>query len=354
MIDIRLIDYLKLMESIPDSSIDFAFFDPPYGVLTGHKIEQKINISALFSHLDRVVKKGGFVAFFGQMPTLINWCVEANKYFIFHEHISWVKRNITSPYLDIQRSHESMMIYKKSNEAKYYETSEKYEDLKTPAMWMGLYELSTYMTTISDLQRRLHDRKYDDLYFSGLPTSNGAESSNDAYYKKKYRVKENFENEIAATQKRENDGSNRKDDFHKKVFGSQKRQNKKELRDAQPCNDDLYSNRYPNVQSFRYRSKWLCNITNVWSFLPENQKSFGRAGVNIKHPTVKPIRLALRAVKLCTKEGDTVLDMFSGSGTTALACKMLNRNFIGSEIDADYYEDSIERVSGFNDLFTCE
>ena len=41
-------------------------------------------------------------------------------------------------------------------------------------------------------------------------------------------------------------------------------------------------------------------------------------------------------VRLVSKEGDTVLDPFAGSFTTGVACKMLGRNFIGIEIDADY------------------
>ena len=44
-------------------------------------------------------------------------------------------------------------------------------------------------------------------------------------------------------------------------------------------------------------------------------------------------------------EGDLVLDPFSGSGTTALACKNLNRNFIGSELNKEHYLNSLERLS---------
>ena len=53
------------------------------------------------------------------------------------------------------------------------------------------------------------------------------------------------------------------------------------------------------------------------------------------HPTVKPVHLMSWLVRLVSKEGYTVLDPFMGSGTTGVACKKLNRNFIGIELDPD-------------------
>ena len=56
------------------------------------------------------------------------------------------------------------------------------------------------------------------------------------------------------------------------------------------------------------------------------------------HPTVKPIALMEYLVKLITKEGQTVLDPFAGSGTTGIACKNLNRNAILIERESEYVE----------------
>ena len=55
-----------------------------------------------------------------------------------------------------------------------------------------------------------------------------------------------------------------------------------------------------------------------------------------------------RHIKLSTQEGDTVLDPFIGSGTTALACKHLNRNCIGFEINEDYYNIACDRLKGID------
>ena len=56
------------------------------------------------------------------------------------------------------------------------------------------------------------------------------------------------------------------------------------------------------------------------------------------HPTVKPIALMEYLVKLVSREGQVILDPFMGSGTTGMACKKLNRDFVGIEMMEEYME----------------
>lgn len=63
------------------------------------------------------------------------------------------------------------------------------------------------------------------------------------------------------------------------------------------------------------------------------------------HPTIKPLHIIKNLVINSSKEGDTVLDCFMGSGTTGVACKELNRNFIGIEIDKKYFDIASERIN---------
>lgn len=63
------------------------------------------------------------------------------------------------------------------------------------------------------------------------------------------------------------------------------------------------------------------------------------------HPTQKPLALMEYLVKTYTNEGDIVLDFTMGSGTTGVACKNLNRNFIGIELDENYFNIAKERIS---------
>jgi site-specific DNA-methyltransferase (adenine-specific) len=62
------------------------------------------------------------------------------------------------------------------------------------------------------------------------------------------------------------------------------------------------------------------------------------------HPTVKPIKLMSYLITLFTRPGDWILDPFGGSGTTGLACKLLDRNHIYIDFTEEYYDIAQERL----------
>jgi DNA modification methylase len=66
---------------------------------------------------------------------------------------------------------------------------------------------------------------------------------------------------------------------------------------------------------------------------------------NRVHPTQKPQQLIERLVLASSNENDIVLDPFMGGGSTAICCKKNNRNYIGFEIDEEYYTKSLERLT---------
>lgn len=82
------------------------------------------------------------------------------------------------------------------------------------------------------------------------------------------------------------------------------------------------------------KSKWYLSHLNQ-----RDKKKF-------KHPTIKPLPLVERHLLNSTNENDIVLDCFSGSGTTCVAAKKLNRQYIGIEIDPEYHKISIDRLEG--------
>lgn len=83
-------------------------------------------------------------------------------------------------------------------------------------------------------------------------------------------------------------------------------------------------------------------LSNVWSdispIVPWSPEK-------VKHPTQKPVQLMERCVKLWTNEEDTILDFTMGSGSTGVACKNLNRNFIGIELNREYFEIAENRIN---------
>jgi site-specific DNA-methyltransferase (adenine-specific) len=64
------------------------------------------------------------------------------------------------------------------------------------------------------------------------------------------------------------------------------------------------------------------------------------------HPTQKPVELMEYLIKTYTNEGDIVLDFTMGSGSTGVACKNLNRDFVGIELDEYYFQLAKARIDG--------
>lgn len=83
------------------------------------------------------------------------------------------------------------------------------------------------------------------------------------------------------------------------------------------------------------------DITNVYKSVWDIPIEHNRPD----HPCPYPLELAARCIRLFSIEGDTVLDPFMGSGTTAVACKKLGRNFIGFEIEEKNIKIANERLS---------
>ena len=65
------------------------------------------------------------------------------------------------------------------------------------------------------------------------------------------------------------------------------------------------------------------------------------------HPTTKNIDILERIIRAYSNENDLVLDPFMGSGSTAIACKLSNRDYIGSELDGDYIKKARARIKGY-------
>ncbi len=101
-----------------------------------------------------------------------------------------------------------------------------------------------------------------------------------------------------------------------------------------------FSSHRPGVNSNCYSAttKYEGNIL----FYPSVQ---GNSHEKTKHPTQKPVPLISQLLKTYTNPGDTVIDPFIGSGTTAVACQQLQRNFIGFENNPEYFTISNQRIN---------
>ena len=99
----------------------------------------------------------------------------------------------------------------------------------------------------------------------------------------------------------------------------------------------------PKNYNFYDTSKKCSNvIEGINQDIPQYNGS--KPGNHDEHPTQKPVNLMKHLIKIHSKPHDTILDPFLGSGTTAVACKELGRNFIGIEISEKYCQIAERRI----------
>jgi DNA modification methylase len=89
--------------------------------------------------------------------------------------------------------------------------------------------------------------------------------------------------------------------------------------------------------TFNNNSKALHDFVET-SLTTQNEKKFG------KHPTQKPIKILNHFTEILSNENDVICDPFMGSGSTGVSCEILNRKFIGIELNEDYYDIAKNRM----------
>lgn len=109
-----------------------------------------------------------------------------------------------------------------------------------------------------------------------------------------------------------------------------------------------YSNKYLTDKEYclYFRKGGYCQpedykCARTWFMQPINAKDKAL----YKHPTIKPMRIIHQLVKNSCPEGGVVLDPFMGSGTTGVACAALNRDFIGIELNEEYFKIAETRIN---------
>lgn len=105
---------------------------------------------------------------------------------------------------------------------------------------------------------------------------------------------------------------------------------------------DLQAGYAPKYEFILYANKGRCKFRHGRH---DDILNFNKVrSSDLSHPTEKPVNLCEFLIYNSTDEGATVLDGFMGSGTTGVACKHLNRKFIGCEIDKHYFDIAKNRI----------
>lgn len=318
-------DCLIGMRKIPDANIDVILTDPPYLYLKNQKLDRPFDENVFFNEVKRVLKKDGFIVMFGRGTSFYRWnTILADLGFTFKEEFIWDKGYCTSPLMPISRIHETISIHT-LGKGSIIKQKIPYLEMKRYNIPSIMDDIKRLCTTFGNPKSLLAVKtflKNNTLDYDGSCKANFTSVSSGL----------NVQNRCASVMRAVREGFNEKSiirtDLNKKtgdgLTGASKNQGNKCVTVAQSFEKGM-------------------NEKSIIKETPNHYRAI--------HPTQKPVRLIERLLNLVCAEGVTVLDPFSGSGSTAVACLNTNRNFIGFEIDKEYYDAGCNRIDKSLGLF---
>ncbi|WP_240078172.1 DNA-methyltransferase [Enterococcus gallinarum] len=308
-IDLLQGDCLELMKDIPDKSVDLILTDPPYniGKAKWDKISNYIEwCGKWFIECQRVLKDNGSFYWWQndmvQIAQLMEW-LRNNSEFVFNSFIIWDKGDFRS------------LSWKNPG---------KGNKLRS---WFNVCEYCLSYT-LQDAYGLNHYLMQEEKL---LPVQ-------------KYLLEERRKTGLSNSEIRELLGQNTVHYFSLKAshWRMPSQENYKILQSTGFFDRDYQSlfSEYIEIKETGRKGRYTHNLdtnhNNVWRSCERNNGK--------QHPTQKPNDLMERIIKTSSNQGDTVLDLFMGSGSTGVACKNLNRKFIGMELDETYFNIAKERI----------
>ena len=292
-------DCMDILKQLPDKCVDLVLTDPPYfGIVKNDWDNQWKNIfefqkwvGEVGKEIKRVLKDNGSFYWFGDDKTIAYCQVELDKHFRLLNNLVWRKKSLqTMKGINVFRSFapitERCLFYEKGED----ETGLEYIDKKfvmpnNPFCKELKKAIKEKNITIKEIAEYGHF--YGNVNHGGVVTN----------WVKGYNIPS-------------------KEQFYK-------------------MNEILcFERKYEEL-----RRVWNCDKNALDVLECETCADLGRF-----HPTQKPLKLICYLMQRSSKENDLVLDCFSGSGTTAIACHRLKRRFICIEKDKEYWEASCKRL----------
>lgn len=296
-------DCLKGAERIPSGSVDLILTDPPYGTVknapknwtvgnkASHGWDEAVNPEDLFGVANRILRRNGRLVLFSQEPYTSRLITEAHPNIPFSYRMIWEKNDFANALLVNKAPvsyYEDILVFSKTHDTE------------------GLHPLRAYFkkvrqyipATTGEINKAL-DNVMSSHYFT-----NGAQFS--------IPVERDYDKLI-------------------QVFSIDKMQGFKTFTELKPI-DVQFKKDLPSTFNLWEGNKYKSNILKY------------RKDYDGYHPTQKPVLLLEDLIKTFSNEGDTVVDLTMGSGSTGVACKNTKRNFIGFELDENYFNIANERI----------
>jgi site-specific DNA-methyltransferase (adenine-specific) len=296
-------DTLIENEQIEDGSVDLILTDLPYGIVTmkesagNYKVlntaetwDKAIEPKSIYEIANRILRKNGKMILFSQEPYTSRMITEAIPNVPFSYRAVWEKNDFANG-LGVNKAmvsfYEDILIFSKTHD------------------FEGLHPLRPYFKTVMD---------FIGLNLKQINNKLGHRRAEHTFY-------------IDSTQ-----------------YGLCTEKTYKELIEVFGINN---MDGFLNYAELEKINKKYTSTFNLWegnkykSNILKYKKDY-----NGYHPTQKPVLLLEDLIKTFSNENDLVVDLTMGSGSTGVACKNTNRNFIGIEKDDKYFEIAEKRIKG--------
>lgn len=318
-IDLLQGDCLELMKNIPDGSVDMVLADLPYGT-TACKWDTCIPLEPLWMQYRKIVKSNGVIALFGSEPFSSRLRMSNIEWFKY----DWIwEKEQSSSGLTAKiaplKLHEIISVFYQTF-SDTYDTTDYFGALKN-------YMISEYEKAglNSKSVHRLLGTYMASHYFTrktqfSIPTESAYKRlQTTGFFRRPYpEIKSEYDAERQAINKEVN------------TYNPQIKAGKPYKEHFAPGAQVHGGNTHKVKRNFGTRFP-----TSILTFKREK-------GL---HPTQKPVALLEYLIRTYTNEGDTVLDNCMGSGSTGVACVNTNRNFIGIELDKNYFDIAQARIN---------
>jgi len=275
-------DCLEVMKKIPDKSIDMILCDLPYGV-TENEWDKIIDGKSLFSEYKRICKQNANVVLFCQIE-FAKYLMQSTYESEFSHCLIWVKKNKTR-HLSVKNlpmsQYEMILVFRLNK----YANKSSHIELRNYFM----QELEKSGMSVKEIEKSIPNYSAHHWF----------------RFSSDYRIPTEW--------------------------------NYKRLQEI----TGFFKKPYQEI-----KEKFLREKNNTCTYNGNGQSDILDFYLTEKriHPTQKPVELLEYLIKIYSNEGETVLDNCMGSGSTGVACVNTNRNFIGIELDENYFNIAKERI----------
>ena len=306
--DIKLLqgDCLIESENIPSGSVDLILTDLPYGTMTGidkeyvgygrkdgggHLWDIAIDPKEVYMIANRILRKNGKMVLFSQEPYTSRLINNAIPNVPFSYRMIWEKDNFANALLVNKAPvsyYEDILVFSKTHDHE------------------ALHPLRQYFAEVFE--------------YIGVPKKIIIERIGQ---RADHVFRKNSTQFALCTEETYDDII--------KVFGIDKMEEFKTFAELKPI-DDQFKKDLPSTFNLWEGNKYKSNILKY------------KKDYDGYHPTQKPVALLEDLIKTYSNEGDTVVDLTMGSGSTGVACKNTGRNFVGIELNDEYFGIAKERI----------